>query len=730
MGKPLREQIIRHLMPFGAFTAALLAQFAIALMVPKNIDFPYALLYLIAIFAVAWYSGYVPGVTACLLTMAVLPTLVNHSFRMGLVDVTRLALLMGVSLLISKLAASQRRVREVLRHANDELDQRVQSRTQDLVKAVKALESEVAQRKSSEIRLQTQLGRLSLLDQITRAIGERQDLASVFQVVLHTLEDSLPIDLGCICLYDAANETLTVRSVGARSGQLAMELGLSEGTTIAIDQNGLSRCVQGQLVYEPDVTEVDAPFPRRLAKGGLQSLVAAPLRAESNVFGILVVARRKARDFTSADCEFLRQLSEHIALAAHQAQIYAALQQAYDDLRRTQQSVMEQERLRALGQMASGIAHDINNALSPVALYTESLLDREPGLSVRTREYLETTQRAIEDVAHTVGRLREFYRKPETQVLLVPVDMNVLIRQVLELTRARWSDMPQQKGIVIQVRTDLEADLPAVAGIESETREALTNLIFNAVDAMPEGGTLTLRTKAVRIPPTLSTQRVHVEVVDTGMGMDEETRRRCLEPFFTTKGERGTGLGLAMVYGVAQRQNAEIEIESSPGLGTTMRLNFPVVVRGSTNTSHDAYTPAQPTQLRILVVDDDPLIIKSLRDILEADGNFVTTANGGREGIEIVQSSVARNEQFDVVMTDLGMPYVDGRQVASAVKRICAKTPVILLTGWGKRLVAEDDIPPHVDRVLNKPPKLHQLRTALGELLPGACSKSRAQVVT
>ncbi len=259
--------------------------------------------------------------------------------------------------------------------------------------------------------------------------------------------------------------------------------------------------------------------------------------------------------FSSGECEFLRQLSEHVALAAHQAQLYGALQAAYEDLRQTREAVMQQERLRALGQMASGIAHDINNAISPVALYTDSLLEREPNLSAQGRGHLQTIQRAIHDVAATVARMREFYRQRESQSTLTPVHLNRLVPQVVDLTRARWSDMPQQRGIVIQLRTELADDPPVVMGVESEIREALTNLIFNAVDAMPEGGTLRLRTKVVGNPSEPSRQ-VQLEVSDTGGGMDEEARRRCLEPFFTTKGERGTGLGLAMVLwnGAAARR--------------------------------------------------------------------------------------------------------------------------------------------------------------------------------
>ena len=201
--------------------------------------------------------------------------------------------------------------------------------------------------------------------------------------------------------------------------------------------------------------------------------------------------------------------------------------------------------------------------------------------------------------------------------------------------------------------------------------------------------------------------------------MDEDTRRRCLEPFFTTKGERGTGLGLAMVYGIVRRHNAEIEIESAVGKGHNHTLKlFPCRSRRPENRRKQRLPFIVPTRLRILVVDDDPLLIKSLRDTLETDGHVVTTATGGREGIAIFEKARVSNEPFAVVITDLGMPYVDGRQVASAIKGASPATPVILLTGWGQRLLAEGDIPSHVDCVLNKPPKLRVLREALAQCVP------------
>ncbi len=584
----------------------------------------------------------------------------------------------------------------------------------ELVHTNAALETQIAERQLAERKVHEQLERLNLLQQITRSIGERQDLRSIFQVVVRSLEDQLPIDFSCICLYEPSQHALQVTCVGVRSEALAQSFMMGEQAHILIDENGLSSCVRGKLVYEADIAEVAFPFPQRLAQGGLRALVMAPLLAENTVFGILIVARRAAHSFTSGECEFLSQLSEHVALAANQAQLYGALQRAYDDLRQTQQSVMQQERLRALGQMASGIAHDINNAISPVALYTESLLETETNLSPQGRHYLEVIERAIDDVAATVARMREFYRQREPQLSLSPIDANLVVRQVLDLTRARWSDMPQQRGIVIALRTQLADALPMLPGSVGEIREALTNLVFNAVDAMPDGGTLSVRTSCTGAAG--EARQVRIEVGDTGIGMDENTRRRCLEPFFTTKGERGTGLGLAMVYGMMERHGASIDIVTAPGQGTAVRLDFPACAAGEGEPAADA-AHAVPPRLRILVVDDDPMVLKSLRDILEIDGHDVVSADGGQAGIDCFQAAYERHEQFAVVITDLGMPHVDGRKVASAVRQCSPATPIIMLTGWGQRLAADSDYPEHVDCVLGKPPRLKELRRALNAVM-------------
>jgi len=388
------------------------------------------------------------------------------------------------------------------------------------------------------------------------------------------------------------------------------------------------------------------------------------------------------------------------------------LEHADEALRQSQQSLVQQERLRALGQMSSGIAHDISNAISPIALYTEAMLEREP-LSERARGYLATIQRAVDDVNQTVGRMREFYRPREQAAPFADVALNPLVQQAIELTRARWSDFARQRGVHIELKPELAADLLTIRGAENEIRDALTNLIFNAVDALPEGGGIEVRTRMGTLPATGGIEPcVLLEVIDNGTGMDEETRRRCIEPFFTTKGDRGSGLGLAMVYGMARRHNAGLDIESTPGKGTTVRITFRTGV--GTSGRHPAPLFAMRS-LRVLVVDDDPSLLESLRIALLDEGHKVTTAPGGQAGIDAFRSAQKSGKTFDVVITDLRMPEVDGREVIANVRRFSPATPIILLTGWGQQ-VTDAAHPLQVDRLLGKPPRIRELRAALAEL--------------
>lgn len=601
--------------------------------------------------------------------------------------------------------ARRMRAEQDLTRVNEALEDRVRTRTADLEAANSALRAEAATRELAERNTHEQLSRLRLLQQTTHAIAEREDLASIYQVVVGSLEDHLNVDFACLCHFDEVERQLTVARVGARSTKLATELELGEKSKIEIEEDGLGPREKGSLIYVADLAQAEFPLAKRLARSGLRSFVAVPLTVEqrSGVFGVLLVARRSVDAFNGSDREFLQQLGENVALASNQAQLHRALQNAYEELRDTQQAVLQQERLRALGQMASGIAHDINNAISPATLYVEAILERAPGLDQKTRSQLETVQRAIGDVAQTVARMGEFYRQSETKAVLAPVNINVILSHMPDLTRARWSDLAQARGSAIEMRVEEAPGAPTIMANESEIREALINLIFNAADALPSGGKITLRAR--------QSDGVIVEVSDDGIGMDENTRSHCLEPFFTTKGVRGTGLGLAMVYGIAQRHGAELQIDSSVGKGTTIRLVFPDAAGAVVVQKRESPAATQPLQL--LLIDDDPMILLSLRTALEYDGHHVSCANGGQAGIDMFRAARDDKKPFSAVITDLGMPHVDGRAVAAAIRATEPGARIIMLTGWGQLLADGSDASAHVDKILSKPPNMWELREAL-----------------
>lgn len=581
-----------------------------------------------------------------------------------------------------------------LHYANEELEKRVRERTRDL---------------------EQQFGRISLLNQITYAVAARQDFESIVSIVLQQLEEHLPVDYGSAYLFDARSETFTF--LFAKSAPIAAALKIPD--SMPIDDTPFRPCINGETVYATGLEKQNVAMAKTATEGGFNSAVGVPLVIEGQMFGLLVLMRRERDGFSRAERDFIHGLSAHTALAIHQAQLYQDLQKAYNDLRQSQQSLMQQERLKALGQMASGVAHDINNALSPVVGFSDLIVQTETNLSELGKKHLNYIRTAGEDIAHIVKRLREFYRPRNERESLQLLNLDVIARQVIDMMQPRWRDIPQARGIHIEMHTEFDSNIPEFAGIESEVREALTNLILNAVDALPRGGAITVRTRTVERPlkDREISKHVLLEVSDTGVGMDEQTQKRCLEPFFSTKGKRGTGLGLAMVYGVVERQGGKIEIESKPEQGTTLRLLFPVRKLEASDTTEiiDNGEPLKP--LYILCIDDEPALRVLMQTMLERDGHKLEMADGGQAGVNAFRAALIRKAPFDVVLTDLGMPLMDGHAVARAVKTESSATPVIMLTGWGAFLNNNGDVPTEVDGVLSKPPRLQEVRTMLRRVM-------------
>jgi signal transduction histidine kinase len=365
--------------------------------------------------------------------------------------------------------------------------------------------------------------------------------------------------------------------------------------------------------------------------------------------------------------------------------------------------LVQTDKLAALGDLARGIAHNFNNALTVILGTVELALD-VPELPAEAREYLGIIEATATDVAATVKLIHQFGRQRPARET-APVDLNQLAREAMDLTRSQWQDEANARGITIDFRLELGA-VPVVAGNAGQMRQVLLNLIQNALQAMPKGGTLTVRTQA-------EMETVGVTVTDTGSGIDEATQRRIFDPFFTTRpvGE-GTGLGLSVAYGIVRQHGGAITVTSQAGAGSSFTVRLPRAEPAATTAPAPGVTRRC---LDILVIDDDDRVRRVTATTLQKAGHRVTTAGGGEEGLAAFDRG-----RFDLVITDQGMPGMRGTEVARRVKALRATALVILLTGWGS------DLPGHlpatelaaVDQILTKPIRSPELLAAVGRLAP------------
>jgi CheY-like chemotaxis protein len=350
--------------------------------------------------------------------------------------------------------------------------------------------------------------------------------------------------------------------------------------------------------------------------------------------------------------------------------------------------------------MASGIAHDFNNLLA--AILGRAQLLQQHVKDARLKNWLRVIEQSALDGSHTVRRLQEFTRVRKDRPL-APVDLTQIVEDAINLTEPQWRQSAARRGVQMSLETDLKP-VPVVLGAAPELREVMTNLILNGLDAMPQGGRLTLTTARAG-------EHVVVTITDTGVGMTEEVKRHLFDPFFTTKGPRGTGLGLSVTYGIVTRHGGQIEVASTPGAGTTFTLTFPVATE-LPPADVPAETPAPTTpSLRCLVVDDENDIAEAIQDILRTYGHDVITSDGGT-ALHHVQSG-----NYDVVITDLAMPGITGWQVSEAVKRQHPDVPVILMSGFGIEIDAEERRRQRIDAVLPKPIAVDDLLTAVATVV-------------
>lgn len=367
--------------------------------------------------------------------------------------------------------------------------------------------------------------------------------------------------------------------------------------------------------------------------------------------------------------------------------------------KRSAEKAAEADKLRALGQLASGVAHDFNNVLAAIVgraqLLKQRLGDDE------TQRALEVIEKAALDGAATVKRIQTFAHQ-RVDAEFTPVDLNGLIADVIEITRTRWRNDAQSRGVQYDIRFDSGAsEGVTVLGDASELREVFVNLLINAVDAMPDGGQL-------EITARVDAGFAIVRFADSGIGMSDDVRRRIFEPFFSTKGEHGTGLGLAVSYGIVKRHLGRIEVDSVAGQGTTVSVRLPRAGARAVVAPRETASATKP--VRVLVVDDEDAVREVLVDMLTVAGHSVTSASSGSEALEALTSGT-----FDVVFTDLSMPGMDGWAVAREVKARAPEIRVVLVTGYAATIDAGTAAAASVDVIVGKPFDFDAISAAIAD---------------
>ncbi len=381
------------------------------------------------------------------------------------------------------------------------------------------------------------------------------------------------------------------------------------------------------------------------------------------------------------------------------------LEETLRKLKQSQKTVSHQENLKSLGQMASGIAHDFNNLLAPILGFSELLLNMPADArdNDKLESFLKKIQVAAQDGAAVVSRLREFYRAHNGEEAYVTIDPETLFHQIRDLTQHRWKNQAEARGVSIQFETDIQSKRYIRAN-EPELRQAFANLVMNAVDAIMENGT-------INVSITDKDDRVCIEIKDTGCGMPSGTLEKCLDPFYTTKGQLGTGLGLSIAFGVVKRYKGEIGIDSEPGVGTTISMSFPAV-EVDLELEETASENVQSKSLRIMLVDDEAVLLEVISELLGTGGHIVDNFSRPEDALEAFKDG-----DYDLVITDRAMPGMTGDQLAAEIKADKPDTPVYMVTGFGNLVNEKGEMPPNIDAVLNKPVPLDVLNRKLSDLI-------------
>jgi len=542
--------------------------------------------------------------------------------------------------------------------------------------------------------------RLAVTGTLSRILGSSLDINEVYQAFTEEISNVIDFERASISLVEGDHLRVHVLApVEERTAGEGLLVPLAGSVTETIIR-------RKQTDIEPDLSsEWKSPMDVPYAEEGLRSVIRVPLLSKGEVFGSFELVSRKPGAYGEREQGILEQVAGSMAAAVENSRLFTQVKQheaelikAYEELKAAQDYMLQVEKLRALGEMASGVAHDFNNVLAIVLGRAQLAL--EDVKDAKLKKDLQIIEQAALDAASTVRRLQDFSRVRVDRTF-EPVDLNKVVEGTLQMVDSRRIELKETQGISIDVVTDLEK-LPTILGNVSELREALVNIVFNAMDAMPKGGTITVKSAMEERWAVLS-------VSDNGVGIPEEVIGKIFDPFFTTRAPKGSGLGLSVTYGIITRHGGKIDVESTPGKGSTFNIRLPAA-GAAVGEQPPGKVSASVKPVHILLVDDDPEVGEVLGLMLRQMGHKVTGVGSGGAAVKAFESG-----GYDLVITDLGIPDMSGHEVAAAVKRVSPRTPVVMITGWGVQLDLKEM--PEIDGLVAKPFSKQALIETISKLL-------------
>ncbi len=540
--------------------------------------------------------------------------------------------------------------------------------------------------------------RLVALDELTRLIGGTLDSREVFALAATQLRRLVGADRVSVALYDPAHERFGFDFLSVEGVEVEPPI-----LQVSRANSALGEAIEAQHTVVSNLDTPRGEYERHLGELGLKTFVAVPIIVERTPVGTLNLSWVDASAVDNDTLEILSALAAHLAVGIKNTRLFSELESTLAELKDTQERLVQAGKLEALGELAAGVAHDFNNVLGAILGRAQLLKKYVQDSSLRKN--IDVIERAALDGAATVQRIQEFSRT-ERDAQFEPVSLCEVVQDAVDYTQPRWQDRPARDGIHIELDLFCEPT-PGILGNAHELREVVTNLINNACDAMPTGGRLTVTTGAAG-------DRAFVEVADEGTGMPAEVKQRIFDPFFSTKGARGSGLGLSVSYTIIKQHHGKVEVDSAPGEGTRIRVELPVVATESRGAEAEAEAEAGDAVrgARILVIDDEEPIREVLADILVTADHEVVLAVDGPSGLERFAE-----QQFDLVFTDLGMPGMSGFEVAREIKAQNPDVPVGLLTGWGSSVDQQQLEEAGVDMLVSKPFKFDDVLSVVSEVL-------------